>query len=104
MGSRARTQADIDAATMAIKVQTVGSGYIQLPPQKRFESVIVQPPTMAHLDHPDQFHGGHQGGGRHAGSHQGGYTGAHRGGHQANGGYQGGQVSTCFCFFFHRWL
>lgn len=25
----------------------MGSGYIQLPPQKRFESVIVQPPTMA---------------------------------------------------------
>ena len=31
-----------------VQVQTVGSGYIALPPQKRFESpVIMQPPTVA---------------------------------------------------------
>jgi hypothetical protein len=38
------------------QVQTVGSGYIQLPPQRRFEKpALFQPPTVAHLDHPDEY-------------------------------------------------
>jgi hypothetical protein len=35
------------AVALLAQVQTVGSGYIQLPPQKRFEGVVVQPPTVA---------------------------------------------------------
>jgi hypothetical protein len=35
------------AVALLVQVQTVGSGYIQLPPQKRFEGVVVQPPTVA---------------------------------------------------------
>jgi hypothetical protein len=35
------------ADALLAQVQTVGSGYIQLPPQKRFEGVVVQPPTLA---------------------------------------------------------
>ncbi|KIY94466.1 hypothetical protein MNEG_13497 [Monoraphidium neglectum] len=44
-----RTQQEkIDAMTMEIKVPVLGSGYIQLPPQKRFEKpLVMQPPTVA---------------------------------------------------------
>eukprot|EP00775_Hariotina_reticulata_P005954 gene5954-6193_t len=93
MGSQGRPyktdQDRIDAQTMEIKVQTVGSGFIQLPPQKRFEgSRIMQPPTVSHLDHPEYYHdpsSGHRSGG---GGHQG------NRGHEANGGYSGGQATS----------
>lgn len=99
-----------------VQVQTVGSGFIQLPPQKRFEgSRIMQPPTVSvsgsavvdrsastclvttvdidclllqHLDHPEYYHDPNSG-------HRGGGNYQGNRGYEANGGYSGGQVCSC---------
>ncbi|KAA6417148.1 hypothetical protein WJX79_008234 [Trebouxia sp. C0005] len=47
----------IDAQTMRIEnPNIVGSGYIQFPPQRPFEKPVqVQPPTVAHLEYPQEY-------------------------------------------------
>ena len=35
-----------------------GSGFIAFPPQRRFEKpLLVQPPTISHIDHPEEWKG-----------------------------------------------
>lgn len=47
----------IDAQTMRIEnPNIVGSGYIQFPPQRPFEKPVqMQPPTVAHLEYPQEY-------------------------------------------------
>lgn len=47
----------IDEQTMRIEnPNIVGSGYIQFPPQRPFEKPVqVQPPTVAHLEYPQEY-------------------------------------------------
>lgn len=50
-------QERIDNLTMKIdNPNIVGSGYIPLPPQKRFERpLMLQPPTISHLEFPEEY-------------------------------------------------
>mmetsp|Transcript_29823 Transcript_29823/g.54633 ORF Transcript_29823/g.54633 Transcript_29823/m.54633 type:complete len:373 (-) Transcript_29823:967-2085(-) len=57
MGISQTVQERIDLLTIKIdNPNVVGSGFIQLPPQRPFEKpVYTQPPTVAHLAHPEQY-------------------------------------------------